>query len=79
MMIFGLPRKRLFSGEEIYTLNEKILGQSGFGGGAFVAIKALDDLAVHKTNRSRQFIKLRLRQSAANSGRPEIDVAARQQ
>ena len=66
-------------GEEIDPLNEKVFGQLSFSRGPFITIETLDDLAVHQTDFGRNFIKLCLRQSAADSGRPEIDIAARRQ
>jgi hypothetical protein len=71
--------RRRFAGEEIYTLHEKVFGQLGFGRGIFVTIEALDDLAIRQTNVSRNFKKLCLRQSPANSGRPQIDIASSRQ
>jgi hypothetical protein len=67
---------RGFASEEIHPLNKKVFGQFGFSRGTFVTIEALDDLAVRQTNVGGDFIKLYLRQSAANSRRPEIDIAS---
>ena len=58
-------------------MNEKVFGQLGFSRGTFVTIEALDDLPIRQTNASGDFIKLHLRQSAANSRCPEIDIASR--
>jgi hypothetical protein len=67
---------RGFAGEKIHSLNGKVFGQLSFSRGTFVTIEAFDDLAVQQTNVSSDFVKLCLRQSAANSRRPEIDVAS---
>jgi len=67
---------RGFAGKEIHSLNEKVFGQLSFSRGTFVTIEALDDLAVRQTNVGGDFIKLYLRQSAANSRCPEIDIAS---
>jgi hypothetical protein len=34
-------------------LNVKVFGQLGFSGSTFIAIETLDNLAVHKADRSR--------------------------
>ena len=67
------------AGEEVHPLHVEVFGQLELGGGAFVTIEALDDLARGETNLSTQLVKLRLRQSPADSGGPEIDIAARRQ
>jgi hypothetical protein len=54
----------------------EIFRQLRFCGRAFVAIEALDDFAVDKTDSGGNLVKLRLRQSAADSGGPELDGAA---
>ena len=70
---------RGFAGEEIDSLNEKVSGQLGFSRGAFVTVETLHDLTVCQANVGSDPIKLCLRQSAANSRGPEIDIAARRQ
>jgi hypothetical protein len=76
-MIVGLFCAQRFASEKIHSLNDKVLRQFSFGSSPFVTIEALDDVAVRQTHVSCNFVKLRLRQRAANSGRPEIDIAAR--
>ena len=49
----------------------------GFNGVQAGRMEALDNLAVDKTKTGGYFVKLRLRQSAADSSRPEFDVATR--
>lgn len=65
-----------FAREKVYALYIEVFGQFGFGRGAFVTVETLHDLTVCQTNAGNDFVKLCLRQSAANSGRPEIDVAS---
>lgn len=65
------------AGKEIHSLDIQIFGQLGFGRRALVAIEALDDFTVDKADVLNQLVKLRLRQSAADSGGPEVGVAAR--
>jgi hypothetical protein len=65
------------AGEEVHPLHVEVFGQLELGGGAFVTIEAFDDLAVNETDLSGQLVELCLRQSAANSSRPQIDIAAR--
>ena len=65
-----------FAREKVYALYIEVFGQLGFGGGTFVTIEALDNLAVRQTNVGSDFIQLCLRQSAADSRRPEIDIAS---
>jgi hypothetical protein len=67
---------RGFAGEEIDSLNEKVFGQLGFSRGAFVTVETLHDLTACQADVGSDPIKLRLRQSAANSCCPEIDIAS---
>lgn len=69
----GLARKK------VHALHVKVFGQLGLRRRAFIAIEALDDGATDETDLSGQLVQLRLRQSAADSGGPQIYIAARRQ
>lgn len=68
-----------FAREKVYALHVKIFGQFGFGGRSFVTIESLKNRAVYKADLGCKLVKLRLRQSAADSSSPEIDIAARRE
>jgi hypothetical protein len=65
--------------QEVYTLDVEVFGQLELGRGTFVTIEALDYFSASETNLSRYLVKVRLRQSPADSTGPEIDIAARGQ
>lgn len=65
--------------KEVHTLHVEIPREFLFCRCAVIAVESLDDGAVHEAKLRGDLQELRLRQSAADSGGPEVDVAARRQ
>jgi hypothetical protein len=73
----GFSTAERLAGEEIDSAHIDVSGQLHLGRSPFVAIKALDDLAVGETYVRTELVKLCLQQSSADSRDPETAITAR--
>jgi len=69
-------RSPWFASEQIDPVNVQIRGQFFLRRCALVAAEVLGDAPIDETHRLHNLDKLRLRQSTANSGGPEVDVTS---